>query len=324
MEANKVGMIVVTIIQVVSFCTAIHIFYRFAQHSSRLRRLQNHLLMYLLIVATWTIIIELPNTQKYLWSGSATIHASWFCSFWNTSFFSTAALNRILMAFMCVQRHFLVFRTQIYRTRCSRLLFHYIPLIFLISIILIYQIVTNIFISCPQMHFNYSLFMCGYTCSILMDDLVTVDIWALVFVPTVMTIISCILLPIRFVIQKRQLQRVQWHRARKMILQTSAIASVYTICWLPYTIILQLVENHLLSFSNPSITQFLVVVPYVTSLITPFIVFHTIRRQANLRIMQQIKRRLFPQRQGTVQPAGNVVAQRMNHHISVVPSPTEQ
>jgi hypothetical protein len=324
MEAQKVGTILVTIIQIVSFCSAIHIFYRFSQQASPLRRLQNHLLMCLLIVATWTIIIELPNTQKYLWSGSATFHTSWFCSFWNISFYSTAALNRILMAFMCIQRHFLVFRPQIYRTHRSRLLFHYIPIIFIIIIILIYQILTNIIISCPQEHFDYSLFMCGYTCSVLIPDLATFYIWAFVFVPTMMTIISCVLLPIRFLIQKRQLQRVQWHRARKLIVQTSMIASVYTLCWLPYTIILQLVINNVLSFSDSIINEFLVIVPYLTSLLTPFIVIHTIRREMNLGIMERIKRRLFPQHQGIVQPAGNLVAQKINHRITVLPNVSEQ
>jgi hypothetical protein len=323
MESNKVEMIIPTIVQILSCCFALHIFYRFSQQASPLRRLQNHLLMCLLIVATWTIIIELPNTQKYLWTGSATIQTSWFCSLWNISFLSSTALNRILMAFMCIQRHFLVFRPQIYRTRRSRLVFHYIPLIFIIIIILIYQIVTNIIISCPQEYFDYSLFMCGYTCSVLIPDLATVYIWGFVFVPTVMTIISCVLLPIRFVIQKRQFQRVQWHRARKMIVQTSMIASVYTICWLPYTILLELLLNNLLSFSEPHINRYLTIVPYITSLLTPFIVFHIIRRHTNLGIVERIKRRFFPQHQGIVRPAGNFVVQQINHNITVVPSPTE-
>jgi heme exporter protein D len=154
--------------------------------------------------------------------------------------------------------------------------------------------------------------MCGYTCSILIPDLATAYIWAFVFVPTVMTIISCVLLPIRFVIQKRQLQRVQWHRARKMILQTTGIASVYTICWLPYTIILQLVENNLLSFSNPNLDRFFAIAPYMTSLLTPFIVFHTVRSQMNLGIMERIKRRFFPRRQEVVQPVISFIGQQQN------------
>jgi hypothetical protein len=137
MDPYKVGMIVVTILQIPSVCCATLIFFQFAQRTSALRRIQNRLLIYLLICATWTIIIDLPNTQKYLWTGSVTIYTSWFCFSWNISFIGTATLNRILMAFMSIERHFLAFRPHFYHTRRSRLLYHYIPLIFIISISLI-------------------------------------------------------------------------------------------------------------------------------------------------------------------------------------------
>jgi len=154
--------------------------------------------------------------------------------------------------------------------------------------------------------------MCGYTCAVLIDGLGTFFAWVCVFFPTTLTVIASVLLPIRFVLQKRQLQRVQWHRARKMIVQTSMIASIYTICWLPYTLILQLLINNLLPRNNPHIAQFETIVPYLTSLVTPFIVFHTIRRPINLGIMERIKRRFFPQRQGIVRPVNNFIAQQQN------------
>jgi hypothetical protein len=312
MYADEIGVIFLTIIQIPSFCFIVYIFFQYIQQASPLRRFQNHLLMYLLIVATWTITIELPNVQVYFWTRSATIHTSWFCSLWNASYFSTATLNRILMAIMCIERYFLVFRPQLYRTRRSRLLFHYTPLVFIVSITLIYLIITNIFISCPQLHFYYSAFLCGYTCSVLTKNFATFYIWILVFIPTITTVISSILLPIRFIIQKGQLQRVQWHRSRKMIVQTSIISSVYILCWLPFTIVLQLLTNNILSFANPNIIRYFAVVPYMTSLLTPFIVFHTIRKPLPIGIMERLKRRLFLRRRDIVQPANNFVAQQLN------------
>jgi heme exporter protein D len=213
---------------------------------------------------------------------------------------------------MCIERHFLVFCPRAYHTHRSRVLFHYIPLIIIIIAILIYELITNFFISCPQMNFNYSLFMCGYTCTVLSDRLGTFYAWVSVFTPTIITIIGCVLLPIRFIIQKRTLQQVQWHRARKMIIQTSAIASIYTMCWLPFAIILQLFINDFVSLSDPSIDRFLTIVPYITSLLTPLIVFHTIQQRRNPGIMEQIKRRFWPQRQAVVRPLNQFVAQQNN------------
>jgi hypothetical protein len=154
--------------------------------------------------------------------------------------------------------------------------------------------------------------MCGYTCTVLSDRLGTFYAWVSVFTPTIITIIGCVLLPIRFIIQKRTLQQVQWHRARKMIIQTSIIAGVYTICWLPYCILLQLLFNNSLSFYNSNVIQFLAVAPYMTSLLTSFIVFHTVQKPINLAMIEEIKRRFCPQRQAVVQPLNNCVPQQNN------------
>lgn len=312
MNMNQVMFIVVTTMQIPSFLCMILILIRHTKRRSPLRRLHNHLLMYLLIVAIWTICIELPNTQKYLWTNSASFREYWFCSFWNTSYMSTATLNRILMAIMSIERHFLVFRPQFYRTRRSRLLFHYIPIFLIVSISLTYTFVTNLIVSCPQMRFNYSLYMCGYTCAALIRNLANIYTWASVFIPTLITVIGCILLPVRFIIQKRQLQQVDWHRTRKMIVQTSVIAGVYSLCWLPYTIILQLLSSNVLPFNNPDITRYLAITPYITSLLTPFITYHTVRRTTDLNMAQRLKYLLLCRRQILVVPAANFVAQQVN------------
>lgn len=312
MDPNRIGFLVVTIIQVPSFFCAIYLFVQYAKPTSPLRRLQNHTLMCLLIVATWTIGLELPHTQKYLWTGSATIYTSWFCLLWNISFLSTAALNRILMSFMCIERHLFVFRPQIYHTRRSRLILHYLSLIVISFIVLIYFFVTNVFVSCSLMRFNYSSFMCGYTCPVLLNQLILLAAWLFVFIPTVLTIVSCVLLPVRFIIQKRQLQRVQWSRARKMIVQTSTIAGVYTICWLPYTIVLQLYVNNVISLANRDISRFFTIIPYMTSLVTPFIVFHTIQKPLNLVITEEIKRRFCRRQQTVVQPVNGMTGQEQS------------
>jgi hypothetical protein len=149
-----------------------------------------------------------------------------------------------------------------------------------------------------------------------MKNLGAIYAWGSVFIPTIITIIGCVLLPIRFVIQKRNLQRMQWHRARKMIMQTSMIASVYTICWLPYAIILQLFIDNRLAASDPLTGRFLTIVPYMTSLLTPFVVYHTVQRPRNPRIIERMKHHFFSQPQGIVRPVSNCVVQQLNNRIT--------
>ncbi len=311
MNTNSILLIVLLVIQIPSILCAIQIL-RFSYKNNPLTRLPNHLLVCLLIISMWTIAIDLPFTEAYLWFGFVPIRTAQMCIFYNVSFFSMTGLNRMLMAFMSIERHFLVFCPKLYHTYRSRLLFHYIPLFLTIFGVLIFFLVVNIFITCPALHFDYSLFLCGYTCGVRTPNLGIVFIWIHVLLPTAITTVASILLPIRFVIQKRTLQSLQWHRARKMIIQTSAIASMYLICWVPYTIILQLTFNGILSYSNPNINKFFIYAPYATSLLTPFIAQHTIPGWVNRKMIEQIKRRFFPQRQSAVQPRAQLIAQKMN------------
>jgi hypothetical protein len=281
MSSNTAGFIVLTCVQIPAVCLVVYILLRLPQQTSSLRRLPNHALLYLLCVATWTILIELPHTQKYLLTGSVTIHQVWFCFLWNISFFSMATLNRFLMTFMAIERHFLIFRPQLYRTARSRFILHFLPLNLISFSVIAYTSITHIFTACTKPPFNYSSFLCGYTCGILNDELGTTYAWLLVFIPTIITSIACILLPIRFIVQRQHLHRLQWFRARKMIIQMSIIAGTYTICWLPYTIILQLLLNEIFTFSNAILTRFLIYTPYVTSLLMPIIVFHTVPERIN-------------------------------------------
>ncbi|CAF0870015.1 unnamed protein product [Adineta steineri] len=312
MDPNQAAVLALTVIQIPSVICAIYIFVQLFQRTSSLRRLQNHLFIYLLIVATWNIIIDLPNSQVYFWTGTVSISTPWFCRFWNMSYLYSAALNRFLMAFMAIERHFLVFRPHFYHTHRSRVLFHYTPLVFMFSLIFIYLLIANVFVSCPGSAFIYYIFMCGYTCAVRSTDLGTIYCWVFVFIPTTMTIIGCVLLPVRFIIQKRTLQRIQWHRARKMIVQMSIIAGTYSICWLPYTIVLQLDIAGIVPFFDPNMGRFLALMPYITSLLTPFIILHTMHDETNLALVERIKHRFFPRRQQKIRPVVNSVEKQQD------------
>ncbi|CAF3558450.1 unnamed protein product [Rotaria sordida] len=287
-------MIILTIIQIPSFFCAIQSL-RFNQQNNPLKDLQNHVLACLLFVSIWAIGIDLPFTQTYLVLNVVPIRTSWACIFYNISFLGMTGLNRMLMAFMCVERHFLVFHNHLYRGHRSRLLFHYIPLCLTILFVLMYIIMVNTLVSCSDMSFDYTRFMCGYTCAIRLRDHAIVYIWIYVFIPTAIATIASILLPIRFIIQKASLQRIQWYRARKMIIQTSTIASAYILCWLPYSIILQLSINGIMSFNDPNVSRFVTYGPYITSLLTPFIIQHTIPGWMNKKLMKEIKLLFFPE-----------------------------
>jgi hypothetical protein len=302
MKLNVISLVFLVIIQFTSFLCTVYLLVQYGKKKSLLRRLPNHLILCLLIVSAWLISLDLISTEYYYWYGYVPIQTAWACRIYNLSIFFMTGLNRFFMAMMSVERHFLVFRRQFYYTRRSRVIFHYIPIIIIIIWILSYSITTDVLVSCPQNRFRYSSFLCGFTCSLLLPNLVMIYVWIQVFLPTSITMIACILLPIRFAIQKRNLQRFQWHRARKMIIQMISIAGAYTICWFPYVIILQLISTNQVSLSQVNKEQFMIFGPYITSLITPFICLYTISTNLKLNLIKQITRYLFRGRQARVHP----------------------
>ncbi len=306
------SLVCLVLTQFLSFVCAIYILIHCIKKKSTLRSLPNHLIICLLIVSTWMISIDLLSTEFYYWNGVVPIQTTWACRFYNVSFFSISGLNRIFMAFMSIERHFLVFRPQLYRARRSRFILHYLPIIIIILWSFTYSIVTDVFLTCNLLSFRYNHFLCGFTCSLLVQTTVWIYLWFQVLFPTVITIIACILLPIRFLLQKRKLQRLQWRRARKMIIQMSIIATAYTICWLPYTIVLHLVTANIIPLGDYYVSRFVLFDPYATSLLTPFICLHTIFGMLKFDNIKRIIRFCFSHRRNTVQPRTTVMTQNQN------------
>ncbi len=70
----------------------------------------------------------------------------------------------MLMPLMSIERHFPVFRPQLYRLSPSRYILHYFPIIIIIFRSSIYSLVTDVFLTCLQIRFRYTRILCGYTC----------------------------------------------------------------------------------------------------------------------------------------------------------------
>jgi hypothetical protein len=302
MTSGVLSLIILVIVQLTSLACALYVLIQLGKKRSVLRCLQNHLIVCLLFVSTWLISVDLLSTELYYWNGIVPIQTAWACRLYNLSFFSVSGLNRMFMAFMSVQRHILVFHIQVYHTYRARILFHYIPIIIIILWQFIYSIVTDTIVTCPQNRFRYTSFLCGYTCSILLPELLMVYVYIEVFLPTMITIIACILLPIRFALKKRNLQRFQWRRARKMVIQMAWISSAYLLCWFPYATILQLLYMNSVSLSNSDIARFLMISPYITSVLTPFICFYTTPTWLKFMIVKHINRYRFKRHLNTVHP----------------------
>lgn len=298
---SNVTFIILTIIQIPSLFCAIQSI-RFNKNNNPLIDYRNHVLFCLLFSSIWTAVLDLPFTQAYLWTGFMPIQTSWACTWFNFSMFCSTGMNRILMAFMCIERHFVVFRPQYYHSHRSRVIFHYLPLSITILAVIVYYLIMNVVVQCSNLNFDYSRFMCGFTCIVRQRSLTINYAWFDVCTPVILTTVTSILLPVRFILQKRSIHRLQWARSRKLIVQTVLISGAYIVCWLSYAVILQLLVNGHLSLFNVHVNLYTIYGPYITPLLTPFIIQYTASGWLlNMKNIKHIKRRILGQH-STIQP----------------------
>lgn len=218
-------------------CTLFLLFHLFSKKILR-QGLHNHVIIALLIVALWSQLIDIPSYITYLYLGYVWIQHPLFCSLW--LFVALGLFNMIgmLMAFGSIERHILVFHSQWLRTQRKRMLIHYLPLFSVIFYGSVFYIVVCFFLHCENT-FDYNQIWCSYTCFAGDTTFAMYDVIVNSIFPTLLIVIFSAALFIRYIWQKRRIQRgIQWRKHRKMAIQLLSVSSLHLMLNLPGLILI--------------------------------------------------------------------------------------
>ena len=224
-------------------CNGILVYYLIADRVLR-KILYNHAILLLLIVTLLTNLIELPRIMDYLRVGLVLPQTYLNCSFWQWCDYLFYGATNVLLLWISIQRYFFIFYSHLYNTGRRRLLFHYLPSVFIVIYLIAFYTAAIFIYQCEE-HFDFSQPLCGIPCYTNYTNISFYDLIAHSFIPLFVGIFLDVNLIIR-VIYRRQIrvqqQGAQWRRYRKMILQLVLIFSVYSLFQAPYflTIFLQL------------------------------------------------------------------------------------
>jgi hypothetical protein len=94
------------------------------------RRSQHCAIHLLLIISFLFVIIALPFTQAFLYTSYVYPANQLFCSLWTWIHYSLNIINRFLMPFASIERHWLIFHPWLVRSKADKVIFHYCPLLF--------------------------------------------------------------------------------------------------------------------------------------------------------------------------------------------------
>jgi hypothetical protein len=271
---HRVKFYLVLSLQIPAIVLFLCIFAFFITNRIHLRKLQNQALIVLFIVNFIQLTLNIPLLLHFLRLNRISPAKSTYCKFWMFVEYTLDAINEFLVAIMCIQRHTLVFRPNLFHIRSKLYLFYYLPLLLGFIYPVGFYMGSVIFYPCDNTQWNFTLNMCGDTICYLSSDLrLALYDWTVNSgLPIVVIILANIVLVIRVIRQKSRRQRVvTWSKQRRMTLQLLGISSLYLTTWLPSIIAgsLQQVNPsiHLYEIEEDYISD----LPYLICLLLPWI-----------------------------------------------------
>jgi hypothetical protein len=160
------------------------------------------------------------------------------CLLWWLADYSFYIGGIILMFWLSVERHILIFHDRLVANRRGRFLFHYLPLIILVTYILLFYIIVIFFLPCDNIYV-YSVPVCG--ASPCYQSYGILGIWEFIAYTSAPIILEGIVsagLVVRVQWQKRRLrQSANWRKQRRMMIQLFLISSMNVTLNMPIYLI---------------------------------------------------------------------------------------
>ncbi|UJR29218.1 hypothetical protein I4U23_010432 [Adineta vaga] len=260
-QSRLIISIILLILIIPSILCSLLIFYHFFRSREIRQRINNHVVLILLIITFIQVTSELPLTLIFLRTGSAAVLSKGFVNFGSSLW---------TMAIASIQRYWLVFHRTFFDNHL--ILLHYIPLSFCILYpILLYSYLVTRY-SCINTY-DYLSWTCGGACYLYEPLLGTFDWIVNGCVNVLLSIFATSLIIIRVLIQKRRVttQRSVWNRSRRVIVQLVALSALFILVWLPCVICFVITLFTSAPFLSSLYSAYLSYYQYLSSLLCPFV-----------------------------------------------------
>ena len=225
------------IFDICSVLCSLFVLYYFLSIRKLRRARYNHIIIVLLCTGLLKELISVPWTLYRLQVGVPIGHTR---SFYLASFFFDYALfttQVILVAWMTLEKHILIFHAQWLTPKWKCYLLHYLPITTLLVYCLIYYSVVTFDTFCET---SFTAYLAGgymIPCAYNQTGLAMWELLVHQLIPTLIIAVFSIAIIVRVVKWKRLLnQPFIWRRQRRMIIHMISISSLYLILNSPWTV----------------------------------------------------------------------------------------
>jgi hypothetical protein len=217
-----------------SLCLILHIIINRTQRHA----LQNHTILLILFFGLPVQVWDINFYLVFFHYGSVVPPKPVTCLVWYLADDGFFTAGMILLAWLSIERHILIFYDRWLSNRRGRFLFHYLPLIIILAYVIPYYTIVIFFPPCENTY-DYSAAVCGATACFHFYGFLGMYEYAVNSTsPVIIESIFSTALILRVQWQRRRLrQSNQWRKQRRMIIQLCLISGVNISVTLPFSAI---------------------------------------------------------------------------------------
>jgi len=203
------------------------------------RALHTHTILAILMIALPIELLDMNFYLVFYRYGSIEPKTPFICLMWwlTDDGFCTGGL--MLIAWLAIERHILILHDGLVANRRGRILFHYLPLLGLVTYILLFYFIVIFLLPCENTYL-YTLPVCG--ASPCYQSYTMLAMWEFIVhngVPIILEAIVSTALLIRVHRQRQRLNRSnQWGKQRRMIIQLFLISTINVSINFPYYLLI--------------------------------------------------------------------------------------
>lgn len=225
-------LLLVTIIP--SICCSLSILYHIFSNRNRRHSINNHVIILLLINNLIYEVINIPLYLNYYRLNVVSPATPGLCLTWIFIHEVLYTISTVIVAWASVERHMLIFHERWFSTARGRFLFHYTPIVVLITYIVVFHFVVIILPPCQNVY-DYTLEICGNP--LCYHDTPLIGTWDNIvhgIMPTMVIVIFSVSLLIRVLRKNYRMRKAfQWRKHRKMTIQLLSISLLYVLLYIP-------------------------------------------------------------------------------------------
>ncbi|CAF1220603.1 unnamed protein product [Adineta steineri] len=198
------------------------------------KALNNHVIIAIVFVGFILQFIDVTALTYYFRTGTALVSTRAFCSAW-ASIHAIGVVGTVnLVAWASIERHILIFHSNLVRTKTKRFFLHYLPLIICMMCPGVFFITMFFIVPC-SITMDYNKSDCNYYACVTVNPSVALYDGVMNYmVPPFIIVIFSVALIIRVLASKcRTRQRIQWRNYRKMATQLLSISFLYMSLYCP-------------------------------------------------------------------------------------------